>query len=38
MMIVVVYVNDLIFMGNKVELLEKFKELMKNEFEMIWVL
>ncbi|XP_027922735.1 uncharacterized protein LOC114180632 [Vigna unguiculata] len=31
---VALYVDDLIFMGSKVELVEEFKEVMKKEFEM----
>jgi len=33
-MFVALYVDDLIFMGNNVKLIKRFKELMKKEFEM----
>ena len=33
-MFIALFVDDLIFMGNNVELIETFKEVMKKEFEM----
>jgi len=34
LLIVILYVDDLIFMGSKDAIVENFKEEMKNEFEM----
>lgn len=35
MVIVVLYIDDQIFMGCKAKLVEEFKEVIKKEFEMI---